>query len=405
MTEPTTRPARFGDYIYVLYKWKKFLIINLFIVVVLSSIYAFILPLQYKAIATIMIPPDNEMGLGGLSGLLGGKSSIASLGSRMFGVSNTSEDILLGIMNSRSALTHVILKFNLLEYYKIDDNNMDKALKAFRYDISADPNEYGMIDFSVINEDPKLSAEIANYMVALVDSLNIGFNIERARNNRLFIEKRYVQNVKDLKTAEDSLYNFQKKYGIVAVPEQLEVTVKAAAEIESQLFKKEVEEYLIEQTYGKNSIQYAAVAAEIDLLKKKVQELKSSSNLGSTSNILYPFKQMPDIAIQYLRTFREVEIQQSILEIVLPMYEQAKVEEQKSIPTVISIDEAVPPELKYSPKRSVIIVGLFFLFSFLFIPFIFVGEKAVIRDHYENPLQLKTSNFYKWIIKIYRMKF
>ena len=150
-------------------------------------------------------------------------------------------------------------------------------------------------------------------MVTLVDSMNIEFNIQRARNNRIFIEKRYLQNVADLKKAEDSLYKFQKKYGIVAVPEQLEVTVKAAAEIESTLMKKEMESFFVVQGYGENSPQYQGIRSEINLLKKKVQELKNSSNLGSSSNVLFSFKEMPNIAIQYLRTYREVEIQQSIL--------------------------------------------------------------------------------------------
>jgi len=405
MDETRKKERKFGDYIYVLYKWKKFLIINLSIVVILSAVYAFTLPLKYRATATVMIPPESEGGFGGLTSLLGGKSSLASMGSKIFGVSSTSEDVLLGIINSRTALTDVINKFNLMEYYEIDDNNWDKVLKAFRSDISSNPNEFGMIDFNVINEDPELGARIANYMVSLVDSLNIEFNIERAKNNRVFIEKRYNKNVDDLKSAEDSLYKFQKKFGIVAVPEQLEVTVKAAAEIEAQLFKKEMEAYFIEQMYGKNSLQYNGVLAEINLLKNKVQELKSSTTLGSTSNILFPFKQMPEISVQYLRTFREVEIQQSILEIVMPMYEQAKVEEQKSIPTVISIDKAVPPDLKYSPKRSLIILGAFFLFSFLFIPLVFWGEKVINREEQENPLQVKESGFFKRIIKTYKLKF
>jgi len=405
MNEPTKKSARFGDYIYVLYKWKKFLIINLIIVAILSTTYALLLPLDYKATATVMIPPDNQSGFGGLSSLLGGKSSLASMGSRMFGLTNASEDVLLGLINSRSALVKIINEFNLVDYYEISDNNMDKVLKAFRNDISADPNEFGMIDFAVVNKDPEVSAAIANYMVRLVDSLNIKFNIERAKNNREFIEQRYFQNVRDLKSAEDSLYKFQRKYGIVAVPEQLEVTVKAAAEIEAQLFKKEVEAYFIEQTYGINSIQYAGVKAEIDLLKRKVQDLKNSKDLSSSSNILYPFKEMPDIAIAYLRTFREVTIQESILEIVLPMYEQAKVEEQKSIPTILLIDEAVPPQLKYSPKRAVIILGLLFLFSFFLVPTVFWGEKVLNRDKQENPLQVKESNFFAKIVKLYRLKF
>jgi capsule polysaccharide export protein KpsE/RkpR len=404
MDETQNKETKFGNYAYILYKWKKFLLINLLIIGIITTIIAFLLPNQYKATSTIMIPPENEMGLGGLTSLLGGKSSIASMGSRLFGVSNTSEDVLLGIINSRTALTDVIEKFNLMKYYEIDDDNMDKVIKAFKSDISSDPNEFGMIEFSVINEDPESSAEITNYMVMLVDSLNIEYNIARAKNNRIFIEQRYIKNVADLKSAEDSLYKFQRKYGIVAVPEQLEVTVKAAAEVEALLTKKEMEAFFVRQMYGDNSPQYLGVKAEINMLQNKVQEMKSSTNLGASSNILYPFKQMPDMAIQYLRTFREVELQQTIMEFVLPMYEQAKVEEQKSMPTIMVIDKAVAPQLKDSPKRSVIIVGMLFLFSFILIPFIFVAEKAVNRETFQNPLQGKVTNFYKKVAKFYRMK-
>ena len=368
MDETRKNERKFGDYIYVLYKWKKFLLINLIIIGALITLIIFLVPNQYKAMAKIMIPPENQSSLGGLTNLLGGKSSMISLGPNYSGSANTSEDVLVGIINSRTELTAVIKKFNLMQYYDIDDNNMDKALKAFKDDISADPDEYGMIEVSVINKNPNLSAKIANYVVKLVDSLNIKFNVEAAKNNRIFVEKRYLQNVDDLRRADDSLYFFQKKYGIVAVPEQLEVTVKAAAEIEAQLTKKQMEGYFMKQQYGENSPQYNGVLAEINLLKAKVQEMKDSPDLSSTSNILYPFKKMPDIALQYLRTFREVKIQQEIMEIVLPMYEQAKIEEQKSIPTVMVIDRAVPPQLKNSPKRGAIIVGIVFLFLFIFIP-------------------------------------
>ena len=405
MTEPTKKPSKFGDYVYILYKWKKFLFINLLIVIILSVIYVLLLPLEYKATATITLPPEQQMGFGGLTNILGGRSSIASMGAKLFGGTNQSEDIILGLLNSRTSLTKIIDKFDLMGYYEIDDNNMDKALKAFKKDISSDPNEYGMIDFSVVNKNPRVSAEIANYMVSLTDSMNIKLNMKAAKNNRIFIEKRYLQNVSDLKIAEDSLYKFQRKYGIVAVPEQLEVTVKAAAEVESMLMKKEMEAYVVKKVYGEDSPQYQAVLDEQNLLKSKVQELKSSQNLSTLSNVLYPFKEMPDIAIQYLRAYREVELQETIMEFVLPMYEQAKVEEQKSIPTLLVIDKAIPPELKYSPKRSAIVLGLFFLFSFILIPFVFWGEKVLNREKPENPLQSKESNFFTNIVKFYRMKF
>ena len=403
--EKKEKSSTISDYFYVLFKWKKFLIINLLIVTIITVAIVLLLPNKYKATATIMIPPDTQSAFGGLTSLLSGKSTLSSMGSKLFGVTGTSEDVLLGILNSRTALTDVINKFNLIDYYEISENNIDKTIKAFRKDLSADPNEYGMIEISVINKDPKVAAAISNYFVRLIDSMNIVLNIKRAKDNRIFIEQRYLKNLQDLRIAEDSLYQFQRKYGIVSVPDQLEGTFKAAAEIETQLTRKEIEAFFLKQQYGENSPQYTLAQQEVNLLKKKVQELKNSPDLTNKSNILYAFKDMPNIAISYLRIFREVEIQQAILEFVMPMYEQAKVEEQKSVPTVMVIDNAVPPQLKDSPKRSIIVIGIFLLASFFLIPFVFIGENAIARTEYANPLQIKLKNFYSGILNFYKIKF
>jgi uncharacterized protein involved in exopolysaccharide biosynthesis len=404
-SEAKTQAPKFSDYLYVLYKWKKFLFINLFVVALLAGTYAFLLPKQYKATSTIMIPPENTMGLGGLASLVSGKSGAASIGSKLLGLSNSSEDLLLGILNSRTTLMKVVEKFDLWNYYEITDKNTDKILKAFVPDLTFGPNEFSMIEISVTNKDPELSAEIANYFVAILDSTNIKINIEQATNSRKFIETRYTQNLDDLKNAEDTLYKFQKRYGIVAVPEQLEVSIKAAAEFEAQLARKEMESYFMKQAYGENSPQYLGTMAEYNLIKNKILELKNSTQMSSVSNVLFPFKNMPDISIKYLRYYREVEIQQSILEVILPLYEQAKVEEQKSIPTIMILDKAVPPQLKYSPKRATIIIGITFLFAFILIPFVFVGEKLVRMSEFSNPMQDKGARFFLRLNKIYRMKY
>ena len=104
---------------------------------------------------------------------------------------------------------------------------------------------------------------------------------------------------------------------------------------------------------------------------------------------------MPNIAIQYLRSYREVEIQQSILEIVMPMYEQAKVEEQKSMPTIFWLDKAVTPQLKDSPKRALIVLIVAFLGFFMLITVIFVGERNISLNQYRNPLEEKSPGFIK----------
>lgn len=408
--KPENAKPKLTDYLYILVKWRKFLIINMVIILALATLLAFLIPKEYKAVATVMIPQSNSSGLGGLSSLVSnasgsGGSSIASIGASLLGVSNTSQDVLLGILNSRTTATDVIKKFDLMEYYGIKDSNMDKAIKAFSGDVSFDPDEYGMIEISVINESPKESAHIANYLVSLLDSINIELNIQQARNNRIFVEKRYLQNVRDLKRAEDSLYNFQKKYGVVDVPDQLQASVKAAAEIEAKLTESELTAHFVKQQVGNNSPLYKNVENQVNILKNKVEDLKYSNKLSSPSNVLFPFKELPSISMKYMRYYAELQLQQTIMQIVLPMYEQAKVEEQKSIPTIQVLDKAVPPELKYSPKKAFIILGIGFLFFFIFVFFVYRGESAINRQSFTNPLEKTETKLYSRVVKFYRLKF
>lgn len=391
------------DYLFVLFKWKRFFFINIFIVLALTTTIVFLLKVDYKATAVIMLPEDGSSGLGNLGSLIGGKNSAISMGAKLMGISGASEDMVFGLLNSRTALLNVIDKFELQNYYEVSDNK-DKLLKAFRGDISFDPNEFGMIEINVINQSADTASLIANYFVELIDSLNIKINSEQAKNNRIFLEGRYRKNIDDLKLAEDSMFRFQKKYGIFAVPEQLEVAVKAAAEVESELTAKEIASHFAELQFGKNSPQHKMVLEETKILKDKVLELKNSEKISGATNVFFPFSQIPMMTLQYYRIYREIEIQSAIMEIILPMYEQAKVEEQKSIPTIMVIDHAVPPELKNSPKRLFIIVGVGFLFTFFFITIIYIAEASTKQTNFSNQLSEKSFYFFSRLGKIYGIK-
>lgn len=396
---------KLSTYISAVYRWKKFLIINLLIVLAIVTVISFLIPEKFKSTATIMITSDNSSNLGGLSSIISG-NSMFSMGAQLLGGGGGSTDIIFGLLNSRSTLTDVITKFNLMKYYEVDDNNMDKTLKAFKGDVNFESNQNGMnmIDISVTTKDPRFSAEIANYFVQLVDSLNVKLNNEQARNNRIFIEKRYEKNQDDLQIAEDSLYKFQKKYGIITVPEQFQVIYQAAAEIEAKLVQSELNASLIKSQFGENSPQYQLAKDQVYAIRDKVSQLKSSSKLSKESNIFIPFNKFPQISMDYMRYYREVELQGKIMEFILPMYEQAKIEEQKSIPTLVVIDPAVPAQLKDSPKRMFIVLGILSLFGLIFLVMIFQGDKTYDRVEYDNIIEKKETSFFKKIIRLYKIK-
>lgn len=392
----------FSDYTYVLYKWKRVLFINMLIILLTGVTYSFLIPETFKSTAIIMIAKESPLGMGGITSL-SNRGGI-NIGAQLLGLgSGPTEDLIFGLLNSRTSLESAIYQFDLIKYYEFEDNNIDRTIKAFSSDLIFQPTESGLIEISVINKHPKLAADIANYFVRIADSLNIILNIEQAKNNRLFIESRYLSNIKDLKASEDSLKKIQEKYGVFAVPEQIEVIFQATANIEAKLAEKQIEAEIVKSQFGAESYIYSSYEEQVDLLKSKIQEMKTSSNLRQFSNILLPFDQLPEVSLAYLRNLREIEIQTKILEVILPLYEQAKVEEQKSIPTLIVIDKAVPAQLKYAPKKALVILIFLFIGFAINILFIFWGESLLIRTD-TNPLQKKEINFINKIRRIYLLK-
>ena len=97
-------------------------------------------------------------------------------------------------------------------------------------------------------------------------------------------------------------------------------------------------------------------------------------------------------------------MQTKLMEFILPMYEQAKVEEQKSIPTVIIIDKATPPQLKYTPKRGLIILGLSSLGLFFLVLVSLRAESAVVREIYQNSFEEKESRFFRKTALFFKIK-
>jgi len=171
------------------------------------------------------------------------------------------------------------------------------------------------------------------------------------------------------------------------------------------LIEKELMAELVKKQFGENSPNYPPIKNQVDFLRKKVDEIKNSSKLSSDSNVLLPFKNMPELSIQYLRDYRELEIQQKILEVILPLYEQAKVEEQKSIPTIMVLDKAVPPQIKNGPKRATITIIISLLVLFVLLPIVFRSEKVLMRGVHKNSLEELENKFLNKIRKFYSLKF
>jgi uncharacterized protein involved in exopolysaccharide biosynthesis len=389
----------FSDYISVLLKWKKFILIMLLFWGIIITAITFLIPEKYQSTATVMVSSNSGGISAQLSGMLSDVTSLLGVGG---GNSGSPVDRMLGIFSSRTLKLRLIQKFNLIDYYELNNYKIDKSLKRLDEDFTSELDENGMIRISCINKRPKLAREILNYAIFLADSMNQFIAHEKAKAYRQFVEKRYNKAINDLKKAEEELKEFQKKTGLYVLPDQLTIILQSIAQMESRLYEKEMMLELAKKLNTFSKPQMSMLEEEIKLLKGQLNDMKNGKTDKSIT--YYPLKNLPEDFQKYSEIFREFELQKKILETLTPIYEQALMDEQKDIPSLVVLDKPFVPELKYSPKKAQIII-LFELLIFLVLIFLaFEGEKY-LQNPPRNLYEQYRRRFFDFFVKVLRLKF
>ena len=341
------------DYVVVAAQHKKLIVRSVLGAVVITAVLLYlILPRWYKSTATIL-PPKQQSTLGLLSSL-----SKATAPLRSLGIGGGSDELseFQTILLSRRTMVAVIDKFDLMEVYDLD--TMEKTVIALAGNVSVGLGKEDVsLEISVLDTNPQRAADMANYFVETLDVIYRDLAVSEARANRLFLEKRYTQNVNDLKAAEDSFKVFQEKYGVYSVPDQVKGAVEAAAGIESRIAFKEVQLGVLSATTTKDNSLRQTAELELRELKKRLAGMKHGGK-GDRSLVFAPFDKAPEIGIEYLRHYREIELQGRLLELLLPLYEQARIEEKRNTPSVSILDTAVPAVKPSKPKRMIIMIAV-----------------------------------------------
>src|SRR6476660_8780925 len=99
--------------------------------------------------------------------------------------------------------------------------------------------------------------------------------------------------------------------------DQAKAQAGAIASIEQQKYTTEVQVRMLDQLYGSNSPEVNAMRSSISELDRKLNDLRNSPDANSS---FVATKLMPDVAMSYLRTMREVEIQSKLKAFMLPAF-------------------------------------------------------------------------------------
>lgn len=368
------------DVLFIMAKWRKKIIITTLAVMTLTAGITLLMDKWYESTAAVLLPEKTGGTLDALMSSGGSSSGLASLGASILGSGSSGTMRYLAILKSHRLREDLINHYDLIQEYGV--KKTDDVLRILDKDLIAETDKkLGtiVITFHYFGNAEK-TAEMTNYVVSKLDEINRELSTEQAKFTRKFIENRYQQAKKDLRNSEDSLNVFQKKFGIISIPEQTKAGIEAAAKLQAEMVTTEIEYNVKKKTLGKNHPDLMLLESELEEFRKTQRQMEVG---GIDLSVFIPFKKTPDLALHYFRLYREVQINGKILEFLVPQYEQAKIQEAKDTPTLLVLDTAKPADYSYKPKKKMIVSlsGLLALMIWILLAYKYDKIRRILSTH------------------------
>lgn len=354
--------------VILLWKRKLSIITFVFILTIVSIGVSLILPKWYKA-SSVILPPTQQSDV---FSMMGGMQSIGF--SQMFG-GNADQFRILSIIKSRTLKEQVVKKFNLVNRYR--SRYLIDAIETLGSNMDVGVGEELQIYIHIWDKNQFLVADMANYILFCIDSININIASSKATSTRDFLEERLSIILDSLYRLEEKLQQFMSDEEILSLEDQVRVGVENAAMLKYEIIMAEVELEVARHNYSADSPQ-------IEMLEVKLRSLRSKYNdmIGGQEGDFFPdYSKIPELGIRMIEIERRIEYYKTILEFLGPQYEKAKIDEHKDIPTIDILERPVVPEKKDKPRRALIVIIVFLLSS------IGISVYYTIMDYskYTNP--------------------
>ncbi len=376
------------EYLMVLVRYRRFIFLNSLAVCLIVGSISLLLPSWYTA-TTTLLPPEKETPFIGLTAsILGGFSGASEMSLPLMA---TPSDIIAAILRSRSVGEKVIEKAGLMEVYRT--TSKEQALKELATRIKVKVTEEGMVSLDFEDRDRERAAEVANLFIQEADRISRTASTSRARNTRLFIEKRMERTRKDLTRAEEDLREFQELHKTISLDEQMKTAIQTAADLRAEMVMDEIELNVLSQNLSFSHPQIQRLRSKIFQIRKQLDKLEfgDQESAPDENQVLdVPFSEVPKLSLELARLTRDLKIQEAIFELLSQQYEEAKIQEAKDTPTIQVLDRAVPPEKRSRPRRAMMVV-------MAAVASLFVGTVFVFGLEYLKALQKENPEGFKRI--------
>lgn len=326
-----------------------------------------IIPKMYTSQARIM-PPEmsgtSPAMLAALAQRTTNNDFLGGLALSLLGGHNNGA-LFVDLLQSDSISGKLIDQFHLLSvYHKRYHVDAAKVL-ARRTRISQDKKS-GVLTISVQDTDPVRARDLTK---AYLEELNVVVNRtsrSSAHQERVFIENRLIEVQKKLTQAQVALSEFSSSHTAIDLKEQARATVESEAKAQGELIAARSELDSLRQIYGDDNVRVHTSEARIASLKHELEKMGGSpaplpTEMAANADAAPPYlplRQVPLLAVPYANLYREVQVQETVYNLLTQQYEIARIQEAKDVPVVNIIDAPGIPEKKSFPPRTILTLAL-----------------------------------------------
>ena len=309
------------DALLILLRWKKFLLVNVFVAAVAVALISLLMPNWYEGETTIL-PPESQQQMFSLGSLVPG-----IVGGMDLPLMASPSDILAAIADSRIVAESVIVAHDLMSVY--ESEGLESAVRSFHDNLQIAVLDNGIIRLRYEARDPELAAAVTNRLVEELDRVNRNVSVTRARANREFIAERLIKVRLGLMAAEDSLVEFQSSNRAIALDEQTKAQIEILSQLYSEKLLTQIEVDLLKRSLDSSHPKVREQLNRVEELARQIRKLEIGGAVSDSGYLLTrPLSALPDLGIELARLMRNVKIQETVFGLLTSQFEQAKIEEE-----------------------------------------------------------------------------
>jgi uncharacterized protein involved in exopolysaccharide biosynthesis len=265
-------------------------------------------------------------GLGALGGIAGGKSS---------------DQLYVALMRSQTIQDTLIKKHDLRT--KWGSRSIEDARLSLTKAVSIGTDKLsGLINISAKDPDPAFAAELANSHVEELHKMLDRVATTEAQQRRMFYESQITKTQTNLSAAELRYRQAQESSGIQVTSMLAESALRTSTELRAKITALEIQLQASSAFVTAKNPDAQRATSELAALRARLAQLEQ----GSGHTAATPRQQAT------MQAFRELKVQEAMLDGFVRQLEIAKIDEAKEGVPVQIVDIAIPAEIRSSPQRT-----------------------------------------------------